>query len=94
MKHFSHVFSNVLADWLLHESVIFWSVDNNSHDALCRLPVRQVYQSYELCCGDGTGVGDGITPLESAFDMAGAKRFIQLEVKLFLHTTSVLSGFF
>ncbi|CAN0238126.1 unnamed protein product, partial [Laminaria digitata] len=38
-----------------------------------------VYQSYELCCGDGTGMGDGITPLESAFDMAGAKRYVELE---------------
>ncbi|CAM9982542.1 unnamed protein product [Ectocarpus sp. 8 AP-2014] len=38
-----------------------------------------VYQSYELCCGDGSGTGDGITPLKSAFDMAGAKRYVELE---------------
>ncbi|CAN0543178.1 unnamed protein product, partial [Ectocarpus sp. 12 AP-2014] len=37
------------------------------------------YQSYELCCGDGSVTGDGITPLKSAFDMAGAKRYVELE---------------
>lgn len=46
---------------------------------------EKVYQSYELCCGDGTGVGDGITPLESAFDMAGAKRYVELEVRRAVH---------
>ncbi|CAM9764203.1 unnamed protein product [Ectocarpus fasciculatus] len=45
-----------------------------------------VYQSYELCCGDGSGTGDGITPLKSAFDMAGAKRYVELEVHLTLIT--------
>lgn len=44
------------------------------------LLVRKVYQSYELCCGDGSGIGDGITPLKSAFDMAGAKCYVELEV--------------
>lgn len=44
------------------------------------LPGKKVYQSYELCCGDGSGMGDGITPLASAFDMAGAQRYIELEV--------------
>ncbi|CAM9217953.1 unnamed protein product [Pylaiella littoralis] len=38
-----------------------------------------VYQSYELCCGDGSGMGDGITPLTSAFGMAGAQRYVELE---------------
>ncbi|CAM9445784.1 unnamed protein product [Discosporangium mesarthrocarpum] len=38
-----------------------------------------VYTSYELCCGDGTGIGDGITPLESAFGMRGAKSYTTLE---------------
>lgn len=46
---------------------------------------EKVYQSYELCCGDGTGVGDGITPLQSAFDMAGAKRYVELEVRRAVH---------
>ena len=41
----------------------------------------KVYQSYELCCGDGTGMGDGITPLQSAFDMAEADRYVELEVR-------------
>lgn len=41
----------------------------------------KVYQSYELCCGDGSGMGDGITPLTSAFGMAGAQRYVELEVR-------------
>lgn len=50
---------------------------------------EKVYQSYELCCGDGTGVGDGITPLQSAFDMAGAERYVELEVRRAVHFTVV-----
>ena len=36
------------------------------------------FQSYELVCGDGSGSGDGITPLTSALGMDRARSYITL----------------